>query len=525
MNSLLILLAISAATARPIDVAYLANEKDAAAIVEPLRAALSGSDPLVRTTAARVAGVRDEKMLVGDLRKAVEQETDATAAREELRSIALLGTDSDIDFARKTSEKWPPAIEDAVESMIARRADAFDIYFAKLHPGGVQDADDFFMKALWGRPDLTVAISSRLAGLRDPSAWRALLRVLHDSDVPLQPGIAAAVFNGPSEEMRNATVWYCVRVYAKNPDGLPEVVRAAFSDPKETPSDREAFGRELVRRMSGGDKKEDPRWLAWLDTKEADDLLAYNEPNVFALLTDHEFALRKNHCGLLPVECTMPAAKPMTLKGRVVSPKPVRQPEVNLPGELPAGLADAISSRCGDLWFGLANVTVDGAGRVLDLDLSHVQTRCVRELETILRLSYATNLSIASPRRTNDLIVSHGPRTTPCLDEDSPLAVPSAGLTRSGGKVVAPKVRRKVEPTYPVGLRGVGKASGNVFVIVEAVITKTGCIRSVRLMAQSPFAELNSSAVFAVSQWTFYPATLDGRPVDVLYNLTVHFTQ
>jgi hypothetical protein len=58
MNSLLILLAVSAATAKPIDVAYLVTEKDAAAIVEPLRAAPVSTDPLVRTTAARVAGAR-----------------------------------------------------------------------------------------------------------------------------------------------------------------------------------------------------------------------------------------------------------------------------------------------------------------------------------------------------------------------------------------------------------------------------------------------------------------------------------
>ena len=35
--------------------------------------------------------------------------------------------------------------------------------------------------------------------------------------------------------------------------------------------------------MLGAEKKEDPRWLAWLETTEADDLLAYNDPDVFAL--------------------------------------------------------------------------------------------------------------------------------------------------------------------------------------------------------------------------------------------------
>jgi outer membrane biosynthesis protein TonB len=35
---------------------------------------------------------------------------------------------------------------------------------------------------------------------------------------------------------------------------------------------------------------------------------------------------------------------------------------------------------------------------------------------------------------------------------------------------------------------------------------------------------LADQAVEAVKQWKFKPATLNGEPVDVLFNLTVNFT-
>jgi protein TonB len=60
-------------------------------------------------------------------------------------------------------------------------------------------------------------------------------------------------------------------------------------------------------------------------------------------------------------------------------------------------------------------------------------------------------------------------------------------------------------------------------VILEAVISKTGCLRSLRLVEQSPFPELNRAATEAMAQWTFAPALLDGEPVDVIFNLTVNF--
>jgi protein TonB len=44
----------------------------------------------------------------------------------------------------------------------------------------------------------------------------------------------------------------------------------------------------------------------------------------------------------------------------------------------------------------------------------------------------------------------------------------------------------------------------------------------VKVLKPLPFG-LDQAAVEAVKQWTFKPATLNGQPVEVIFNLTVNF--
>jgi len=71
--------------------------------------------------------------------------------------------------------------------------------------------------------------------------------------------------------------------------------------------------------------------------------------------------------------------------------------------------------------------------------------------------------------------------------------------------------------------RSMGQGS-HVLVIVESVISRDGCVRNMRLLRQAPFGEVNGAALLALSRWKFIPGYLDGKPVDVLFNLTVNFT-
>ena len=86
-----------------------------------------------------------------------------------------------------------------------------------------------------------------------------------------------------------------------------------------------------------------------------------------------------------------------------------------------------------------------------------------------------------------------------------------------------PKVKKRVEPIFPASARQSMGHGRNVLVIVDSVISKTGCVRSMRVVEQSPYPELNGAALMALSQWTFAPGYLDGKPVDVHFNLTINF--
>ena len=94
----------------------------------------------------------------------------------------------------------------------------------------------------------------------------------------------------------------------------------------------------------------------------------------------------------------------------------------------------------------------------------------------------------------------------------------------TGGDIVAPKALRRVEPQFPESTRKAMGSNRNVLIQLESVITKEGCVRSLRPVQQSPFPELNGAALMALSQWTFAPGKLDGKPVDVQFSLTINFT-
>lgn len=86
-------------------------------------------------------------------------------------------------------------------------------------------------------------------------------------------------------------------------------------------------------------------------------------------------------------------------------------------------------------------------------------------------------------------------------------------------EVKKPEVLRRVSPVYPEPAR---RARVQGAVILEAIIDQRGNVTSVRVVRGLPMG-LEQSAIQAVSQWKFQPATLAGRPVAVYFNLTVQF--
>jgi len=66
------------------------------------------------------------------------------------------------------------------------------------------------------------------------------------------------------------------------------------------------------------------------------------------------------------------------------------------------------------------------------------------------------------------------------------------------------------------------RETGDLDVRVEVMIDRTGAVTGAHILKALPYG-LGEAAVEAVRQWKFKPGTLNGMPVDVIFNLTVNF--
>lgn len=99
---------------------------------------------------------------------------------------------------------------------------------------------------------------------------------------------------------------------------------------------------------------------------------------------------------------------------------------------------------------------------------------------------------------------------------------PSVGEApiRVGGDVKEPMLLKKVNPIYPDDAQ---QAHWQGVVILEAVITKAGSVKDVRVL-RSVLPSMDQAAVDAVRQWVYTPTLLNGVPVEIVFTVTVSFT-
>ncbi|HEU5162263.1 MAG TPA: TonB family protein [Thermoanaerobaculia bacterium] len=82
-----------------------------------------------------------------------------------------------------------------------------------------------------------------------------------------------------------------------------------------------------------------------------------------------------------------------------------------------------------------------------------------------------------------------------------------------------PVVVDRVMPRYPRSARSSG-VEGTV--VVRAVVRRNGRVTNVQIVKDLPYG-LGEAAANAVRRWRFRPATYQGEPIDVYYNVTVNF--
>jgi protein TonB len=93
------------------------------------------------------------------------------------------------------------------------------------------------------------------------------------------------------------------------------------------------------------------------------------------------------------------------------------------------------------------------------------------------------------------------------------------GPVRVGGKIKAPSLANRVNPTYPPAAQS-AQVEGNV--VIEATVAKDGSVDNVRVVSGNPL--LHQAAVAAVKQWRYQPLLLNGEPVEFVLTVTVSFS-
>lgn len=88
------------------------------------------------------------------------------------------------------------------------------------------------------------------------------------------------------------------------------------------------------------------------------------------------------------------------------------------------------------------------------------------------------------------------------------------------GNVQPPKALNTPAPVYPASAK---EAKIEGVAVVETVIDEAGRVTHPKIKGTSGDKDLDKAAIDAVSAWTFKPATLDGKPVEVYYTLTIRF--
>jgi protein TonB len=95
---------------------------------------------------------------------------------------------------------------------------------------------------------------------------------------------------------------------------------------------------------------------------------------------------------------------------------------------------------------------------------------------------------------------------------------PPPKVVRIGGKILAPRIVRRVEPAYPEVAVG---ARIKAMVVVEAQVDIGGHVQLAKVLQGHPL--FDESAVSALKQWRYQPLLLNGEPTAFIVIVTFSF--
>jgi TonB family protein len=178
------------------------------------------------------------------------------------------------------------------------------------------------------------------------------------------------------------------------------------------------------------------------------------------------------------------------------------------------------AANCRSMADGLARATLiyaeDGVPRRVSVDPIGLSRECQNAWAALAR---TTVVDFTEPVRPEGQIVMLplNEDFVDCVDAaaESPRSLQSP---KSTNDVMVPHKIRDVKPNYPLEAQS-RRIQG--VVIIEATISRTGCVSGARLLRSVPY--LDDPAMVAVSGWKWEPTRANDIPVSLIMTVTVNF--
>jgi TonB family protein len=526
-------------TPTPITAGELAlkmNKLDEDALATVL-SAIGSDDPLVRTVAARMAAVTTYPPFGNALVAALANERDARAATEQVRALlitqsplaerAIEGRLAAVPAVPRAYANWIATNEpERLPGLLPKLATALGDDRGRLRP-----SLDVVLKA---HPDLAERLLRAWLDISTPEMWRSVLNDVHEHARTGQDAVVLEALTSSRSEIREVTVWNFVERLANNRAIAPALVdaaaRGATREPTaaNAPMTWEQFGREVLAWDRDGRQTPDRSALLTAEAgKHLPDAVALSR--IRQILEPERSVLKGVLGDRFPTE---PQSSPK-INPPSALPSPVTRPGSQMrtmPPEWRGFLKqvlDAAKCSVGKApMFGVMYVTYRPNGTPTHLQLSvptHLPAGCEAELTALARLTLADPAYLPRPGEREALIMPFVSDFVECAnnagtDVDEPKARIGT-VDNRGRKIVPPKKVRDMRPEYPKGAQQDG-VQGTV--VSEGIISRNGCISYLKVI-QSLSPTIDFAALRAITQWQFTPTLLDGEPVPVVMTVTVTF--
>lgn len=529
----------SQASAEPIDaqaragiaaLAKLAIRSKSAEGLDLIRLGLVDKNPAIRAASARVTHVMRLQELLPELRKALSTEDDSEATREATWALASLDGTSDSDVALLDIVSRPALAEAASQGLVAGRGSRLASSWPGLkdgfeaHPASVTSGLRDGLHNAAGAMFASFAIRDGLERLA-----AALL-----SERSLRLPVSVAIAGATAGQTRIRAAAYFRLAEEGSLDGLGSI------PPRPDPESlRERIARHLFEAAAGIERSEGLEVLVAAmrsDEEEANQVRSrfFRAPRIVRGLNPAE---RKSLLIAAKVEeerVESVAAEKFETRAPAIADPSAPSPAVlktlgGHPLEFARSVIESAGCRGRERLFGGVQAHYGPGGRpiqVSPLQSGESASGCAEAAlilgTTALVTDGDAHILGVLPQRPEYLgcvIESFSRPPSSPIPGTEPGAADRLKVHRVSGTLQPPRKTRNVAPFYPQSAKE-GRIQG--IVIVEAVITPTGCVSSLRVLrGVNPLLDL--SALEAASGWRYTPTLVDGTPVPVIMTVTVNF--